>query len=44
MDEKLNEIKTESVPVIDDSQIIYYNPQDPAYLSTSPTYIGPKMK
>ena len=27
-----------------DSQIIYYNPQDPAYLSTSPTYIGPKMK
>ena len=21
-----------------------HNPQDPAYLSTSPTYIGPKMK
>ena len=27
-----------------DTHIIYYNPNNPAYLPTSPTYIGPKMK
>ena len=27
-----------------DSQIIYYDPNNPAYLPTSPTYIGPKTR